>query len=246
MRFIISVVALSFVQQASTATPSAKLQVLVISSLHGMHANHDYFTYDDLYAAVASFTPDKVGVEIRAEDIGADVKYLKSNYPSEMITLMQGYSDRVFGFDWLGDDIVGQHIPADYWATLDMKVAARQLESDKEQLAKRPAELDDVERQQRELLKVSDINDMMDGTYGELCRKADALQLSWLANTPYESILRFNERRDKKIGDAIVAELKALGSGRVVLVMGADHRTFAVERLQEEFGKDIVIITKVP
>lgn len=45
----------------------------MINSLHGMHANNDNFTYDDLYAAVASFTPDKVGVEIRAEDIGKDI-----------------------------------------------------------------------------------------------------------------------------------------------------------------------------
>lgn len=233
-------------RQALNPDTTAQLQVLVISALHGMHAEHDYYSYEDLYQAIADFAPDAIGVEIRPEDIGQAETYLNRNYPGEMVTLAQRYSDRVFGFDWLGDGIVGQLIPADYWTTLDVKVAERQLDADAEQLAKRPVELTALERQQLELIKVSDINDMMDGTYGQLCREIDALQLGWLADTPYESIVRFNERRDEKIGDAISKELKALGSGRVVLVMGADHRTFAVERLQAEFGDAITIITEVP
>lgn len=233
-------------KEAYSEEASAQLQVLVISALHGMHREHDFYSYDDLYAAVEEFAPDYVGVEIRPEDIGQAEAYLNRNYPSEMVTLAQQYADRVFGFDWLGEEIVGKPIPENYWQTLDVKIAERQLDSDAEMLAQQPSELATLQQQQLELIQVADINDMMDGTYGKLCREIDALQFQWLAQTPYEPILRFNERRDEKIGDAIIKELKAHGPGRVALIMGADHRTFAVERLKAEFGDAITIVTKVP
>lgn len=90
-------------------------KVMVVASIHGRLATSTYFTYDDLYSLVNRFRPDFVGVEIRQEDLYRGSAYLARNYPVEMVHLSQLYSDRVFGFDWLGDELTGRAIPNDWW-----------------------------------------------------------------------------------------------------------------------------------
>jgi hypothetical protein len=95
--------------QCAAAAPFS--QVIVVGSMHRLHANSKLYSYDDLYLVVQRFHPDYVGVEIRSEDMGRDQAYLERNYPIEMIRLAQEWGTQAFGFDWLGDDVAGRPVP---------------------------------------------------------------------------------------------------------------------------------------
>jgi hypothetical protein len=105
--------------------------VMVVASLHGFHAHHPTYDYDKLYALVARYHPDVVGVEIRPEDIGGKDEYLAKSYPREMIALRDSYRDRAVGFDWLGDEIAGRPIPDGWWQHgSKIKALEREMDAD--------------------------------------------------------------------------------------------------------------------
>ena len=90
-------------------------RVMVVPSVHKLLRSNPNYTYAKLYGLLAAFHPDLVGVEIRQEDLVRPEQYLQSNYPREMVDLLHRYPDRVFGFDWLGDELAGVPVPADWW-----------------------------------------------------------------------------------------------------------------------------------
>jgi hypothetical protein len=68
------------------------------------------------------------------------------------------------------------------------------------------------------------------------------LEESWLSGTIYEETLVFNQQRDVKIGKNLISFIKANPGTRVVVVLGADHRTFVVEVIEKHFGPGINIL----
>lgn len=208
-----------------------KTEVVVISALHGMHNNHPHYNYEDLYALVESYNPDYVGVEIRAEDIHKDQSYLLKNYPKEMVELQQRYQSRVFGFDWLGDSIQGRPIPENYWKDLVVLKLQRALTNDKTIMDRKPDAIETYQLRQQEMIEQGSIESIHNGEYGALCRLIDELEADWLRGTPYQEIIEFNVKRDQEIGNNIISFLRKHEGSRVVLVMGADHRTFAHEKI---------------
>lgn len=220
----------------------AVTEVVVIPSIHGAHKDHPTYDYEVLFSLVETLRPDFVGVEIRPEDIGKASKYLSSNYPHEMVELSRRYAGRVFGVDWLGAGIVGQAIPAGYFANLEALKLMAALDEDPLQNARKPDQLAALESQQTRLVELATPASLADGRYGQMCREIDRLERAWLAGTIYEDTLDFNQQRDAEIAANIIAFLESNRSKRVVLVLGADHRTFAVASIREHFGPQVSIL----
>ncbi|MDX1677750.1 hypothetical protein [Arsukibacterium sp.] len=219
-----------------------KTELVFIASIHGAHKNHPVYDYLTLYDLVGSYHPDYVGVEIRPEDITATTEYLKQYYPLEMIELSQQYKGAVFGFDWLGEQITGMQIPTDYFKNLNIIKLQHALSADEKLKNNKPARLDTLTEQQLQIVKTATPFTLNNGQYGMLTREKDALEEQWLANTDYMQIVDFNKKRDKKIADNIIEFVSENKGKRIVLVMGADHRTFAIENVKQHFGDEVTIM----
>lgn len=217
-------------------------ELFVISALHGAHKDHPTYDYQTLYSLVDSFEPDYVGVEIRQEDIKAKKQYLQKNYPKEMVELANRYKSKAFGFDWLGEGIEGVEIPDNYWADLEVKKLAKEMSQDNYFLSKEPKELGVQRELQSKIIEQATPYSLNNGEYGKICREIDKLEEVWFSGSKYAEIIDFNKKRDERIGDSIIKFIEQHKGKRIVLVMGADHRTFAVEHIKEYFESDVQIL----
>lgn len=222
------------------AGAASRTQVLVIASMHRLHATDPNFSFDRLYALVADFKPDVVGVELRPEDVrGADA-YLEKSYPPEMIELRNRYSDRVVGFDWLGPEIAGKLIPDDWWAHgSKVKAIERAMDADPKMS---DAESQRISDAQAALLKTASPASLADGRYYRLVRQERAWLARHTAKTPYELWVRFNDAREHHIDRNLAKIVRDNPGRRIVFVMGGDHHGFAVDSLRATFGNTIKLL----
>jgi hypothetical protein len=218
-------------------------EIVLISSMHGYHRDHPTYDFETLYQLVRSYSPDYVGVEIRPEDIRAPDAYLRRNYPTEMIALLREYQDNSFAFDWLGDSIAGKPIPAEYWQNLEVKKLSRRLDRDQALLKNKPSRLEEISLEQSEILKNASPTSLNDGRYGQLCREADQLEALWLKGTDFNKIIEFDRLRDQNIGKNIIEFMSGKPGSRIVIVLGADHRTFALENIKRQFGDSVKVLS---
>jgi len=218
--------------------------ILMIASLHGYHKDNPTFGYDRLFEVVDRFEPDFVGVEIRQEDIGADETYLSKNYPYEMVELSKRYETRCFGFDWLGEDIVGQTIPKNYWKEISAyKILESQLGEDPD-FQDTPL-LDSLYNQQMGIAKTATPSSLINGRYDEVTKQYYQAMDDLLRGTKYEELSRFRHKRDGEIGRLIVNFILDHSGSRIALVMGANHHVFAVETVTSHF-KDSEVKFETP
>lgn len=201
--------------------------VMVVASLHKGHLTDPNYSYDKLNTIINHFKPDWVGVEIRPEDMTADPAYLEAWYPQEMRTLGATYGDKAFGFDWFGDDLTGQAIPADWRTTSTVKTleaasdgAAELQTPDKLVLS---AKLDAIRAQQDALLAKTSPRGLNDGRYDALCVEYYDTLKQYYAGTRFEDISTFYTARDAHIAANIAAFIKAHPGERIAVVTGADH-----------------------
>jgi hypothetical protein len=240
-----AVLLLAIVSVSVTAVKGSQTdptELLVVSSLHSAHKGHETFDYDDLYSLVRTFDPDFVGVEIRPEDIGMGRDYLSSNYPREMVELAQQYQGHAFGFDWLGHEIAGMPIPESYFRELRVIKLTADLASDEAMMKKKPAQISRLEKEQGEIVAAATAASLADGRYAALCRQIDELEQNWLAGSQYEEIVAFNRQRDEEIARNLIRFVGNHPGSRIVAVMGADHRTFAVEAVLGHYAEAIRIV----
>ncbi|MFW9933155.1 MAG: hypothetical protein ACFFDR_10910 [Candidatus Thorarchaeota archaeon] len=205
----------------------------LIASMHGFHKDHPTYDYETLFQVVEDFEPDHIGVEIRPEDLGAEISYLMQNYPFEMVELSKRYSDQCFGFDWLGSDIEGNPIPVHYWQE---KSVYKQLERE---LDKDPMfqseELDELFSKQVDICKSATPTSFDDGRYDVITKRYYEILDKIIQDTKYELVTQVRERRDQEINRNIVNFIQAHPGSRVALVMGANHRAFVLKALQLNF-----------
>lgn len=201
--------------------------VLVVASLHEGHATDPNYTYDDLNKIINHFKPDWVGLEIRPEDMTAGSVDAQTEYPQDMLTLKDQYGDKAFGFDWLGDDLTGQPIPADWRTTATINTleaqsaAAPELQApDKLALAQTLAAIRD---QQNALLAKTNPRGLNDGRYDALCVKYDDTLKQYYAGTRFADVSAFRTARDAHIAANVAAFIKAHPGERIAIVTGADH-----------------------
>lgn len=213
---------------------------MVIASIHQYHKDHPTFDYDRLFHVVECFQPDYVGVEIRPEDIGADESYLARYYPHEMVTLSKRYSNRCFGFDWLGEDIIGQPIPDNFKGTSVYKY--KQLERViNEDTDFKSGTLDDLLEQQMDIVKTATPASLVDGRYDTVTKRYYQTLDDLLRGTKYELISKLNHKRDQEIGQNIINFVRGHFGTRIALIMGANHHVFALETLSNYFGNKHVV-----
>lgn len=222
--------------------------VVVIPSLHKRHQTNPNYGYDRLYRIVRAFRPDRVGVEIRPEDMAAAPGYLTDWYPEEMVTLKNEYGDRAFGFDWFGDDVAGQAVPVDWRTTGAIKVLEREssdateLKADERQAY--AAKLAALQSQQETLLSKATPRSLADGRYDALCRDYYDTLRAYLAGTRFEAMSGFYTARDAHLAANIGAFVKAHPGERIAVVTGADHHGPITRYLKDGLaGK--VVLTKV-
>ena len=219
------------------SNPSPTAQVIVIPSMHGFHKDHPSYDYEALYQCVRNVHPDLVGVELREEDIAAGDTYLSQSYPREMIALRNEHRAHVFGFDWLGEQIAGRLIPPNWWQELStVKRLEREMAKDQSMASKQD---DALSEQQAEVLKNTTPALLADGRYDRLVRARRAILRGQAGSGHYAPIVTFTADRERHIGDNIVSTVRSHPGQTIVLVMGADHHGFAVERLRNEFGRSI-------
>jgi len=231
---------------ASPARDGAQIEVMVIATLHSGHVDNPQYSYDDLYNRIQAFEPDIVGVEIRQEDIGRASEYLARNYPLEMRVVAERYSDSVVGIDWLGSDLAGRPIPPDYWRD-QSEIKRLQREFGEETLYATP-QMETAGKLQAEILARATPSSLNDGRYDEATREYYAALADAVGGTRFARLSEFYAERDRRIGEAVSKVVERFlpgpaASGRIVFVVGADHRGPLVEQLSKRFGQSIRLVS---
>ncbi len=239
MSKILGAALILLVSFTSTRADELPTRVTVIATIHGLHSRSVGYSYEALYALLNKLKPDFVGVEIRQEDLGRDSGYLASMYPKEMIDTAKAYGTRVFGFDWLGDDVAGRPVPSDWWAKgSPIKKLERALDGDP---SYKDEQLEAISVDEKALHSSATPAGMNDGRYDLLNDAYYARMAFDYAGTPYELLPRFYAERDFQIAINISAAIKAHPGANIVVLTGADHRSALLKHLQSWFGRKIVL-----
>ena len=228
----------------SAAEPATR--VLVIPSLHKRLAGNPRYSYADLYALVAAFHPDLVGVEIRQEDLARPGAYLHHNYPEEMVTLADAYKGRVFGFDWLGTEVEGRAVPADWWTKqspikqLERSCGSQQIGMSPEQLELN-ARLDSISRQQERIAGTATAASLSDGRYDRVTAAYYKIAAELTRGTRCERVTDWYAERDRRITANIVKEVLRNPGRRIAVVTGCDHHGPVIAALSG-LGSKVVLV----
>jgi hypothetical protein len=223
--------------------------VVVIPSLHKRLAGNPHYNYADLYGLVASFRPDFVGVEIRQEDLGRSDSYLHHNYPEEMVALARAYKGRVFGFDWLGEELKGRQIPDDWWTKQSrIKQLERACNSapppTSPRLAQLGAQLDALYRQQDEIVGTATAASLADGRYDKVTASYYQIGAELTRGTPCEAVSTWFTARDHEISANIVKDVLDHPGRRIAIVTGVDHHGPVISALSSEVRSVVIVPVK--
>jgi hypothetical protein len=169
-----------------------------------------------------------VGVEIRDEDLPRAETYLSANYPQEMVTLLELYRDRAFGFDWLGDELKGMPVPSDWWTK---RSRIKQLErawdaspspqDDKTKQLTRDFEARSALRD--EIARTASPGALANGPYDEVTAEYYRLAFKLTRDTPYALVPEWYAERDRHLADNVADDIRRHPGCRIAIVTGADH-----------------------
>lgn len=236
-RVVFVIAGLLTILPSRAAGPS---EVMVVATMHGLHAKSPLYSYDTLYALLKKVNPDFVGVEIRAEDMGRDRVYLSKNYPAEMIEAEEQWGPRAFGFDWLGDEIAGAPVPVDWWAKdSPVKRLERELDADP---AFKSERLDATQAAEIKILNTASPASLNDGRYDALNDEYYGLFATLVNGSKYQLVSDFYRERDRRIDMNIGAMIKAHLGARFVILTGADHRSALVRYLKATFSGNVTLV----
>lgn len=221
------------------------VEIMVVATMHGAHADNPRYSYEDFYAVVAAFAPDLVGTEIRQEDLGRNEDYLARNYPLEMRELARRYPDRIVGIDWLGEDLEGRPVPEDYWRDQSAVIRLqRELALDD---ALRSPQVEAAQARQKEILATANSASLNDGRYDLATAAYYGALAELLEGSRFALLTEFYAERDRRIVEnalTAVAHFQRTRpeGGRVLLAVGADHRGPLVEALRQRLGNDMRLV----
>lgn len=224
----------SSAQARPTARPA---EVIVVATIHGLHAKNPNYPYEAVYGLVRRLHPDYVGVEIRPEDMPRGDAYLRKLYPLEMIEAAKAWGVRCFGFDWLGDDIAGRPVPDDWWSK---RSPLKKLERELDQDARfKDAELDRLGADEAAIARTASAAELNDGRYDRLSARYYARLRQRLTGSRYASLSRFYAERDRRLAENIAAQVRKHPGDRFVILTGADHRGALMRRLPKLLGSAV-------
>lgn len=232
---------LALVAGCSTVpAPPEPTPVMVIAAIHSAHKEHPRYSYDDLFDAVSSFSPDVVAVEIRQEDLGEDADYLERNYPFEMVELARRYSPRVRGIDWLGEELEGRRVPERWWQ--DRSWVKRLERERSEDLSAGTPRADALQKQQRSIRGVASAASLNDGRYDSISRAYYRVLAEELAGTSYARLVAFYAERDRRIARSVRQVVENNPGRRIAFVVGADHRASVVDELARLPSQSLLVV----
>lgn len=210
-------------------------KIYFIPTLHGLHQSNTRYSYDSLKKIIADLKPDIIGVEIRPEDINADSAYLRKNYPFEMRMMRYWFPDtNVQGFDWLGRDIEGKPIPANYWTEISsIKRYERELAADSIFL-NRVAVCDSFSAQRLQLLKNFSLYEILDSDDAILTREYYKCLATQLKGSHHTRLLKFYDLRNEKILKNIQRIAKKNQNKTIVIITGDDHYVALKQRFNHQ------------
>ena len=228
-RVVLTALATQFLFEGSGISAAGPAtSVLVIPSIHKRLAGNSRYSYADLYSLVAVFQPDLVGVEIRQEDLARPDAYLQHNYPEEMVALAQAYKGRVFGFDWLGTEVEGRAVPADWWTKqspikqLERSCGSTQPGMSPERLELN-ARLDAISQKQEQIVGTATAASLSDGRYDRATAEYYRIAAELTRGTRCERLTDWYAERNHEISANIVKEVLQNPGRRIAIVTGCDH-----------------------
>lgn len=219
-----------------------KTEVMILGTIHGMHKDNDYYSFDDVFSIVDAFSPDVIGLEIREEDMLESREYLSKYYPYEMIECKHRYEDtcKVLGFDWLGESIENRSIPERYFDGLTSKILEKDFEA-AENFVKEKKLIEVIDQIRVPLIINRSGKEINDGKY-DVAVEILYLQLEHLLkDTPYEEMSAFYRKRDVEIGENIIQIVKNNQGKKIMFLTGIDHKVFALKALRSCFNDEIII-----
>lgn len=216
-------------------------EVVICSSIHGLHKENSNYTYEDLYDFVDTYDPDLIGVEIREQDIDSTRNYLKKFYPLEMYEIISKYNSKtILGVDWLGSSIEKKTIPDNYFETLD--IIKLQKLSNKDSLFQISLEeLEKLSNLKNEIASSSSIYELNSGRYDSLNTIYYHKLESLYKDTPYHKVADFYRDRDIYITNRIIEIISNNRNKKMIFIVGADHRSRAIEAFKNKFSNDETI-----
>ncbi len=219
-----------------------KREVLIISTIHEAHKVNLNYSNDSLFAFIEKYNPDIIGVEIRKEDIDSYVSYLKSNYPYEMYECITKYSSKkVFGFDWLGDDLAGNPIPENYWKEKSIIKKLQQKLSGDSILQQKLSITDIIQEEKKKLALNASLKELNDGRY-DLINHIYYEQLKLLLKyTEFKPLTDFYKKRDEIIAENILEIIKNNKGKKMIFLIGADHRDYTLKKVSKVFKGTILL-----
>lgn len=219
-----------------------KTEVLLCSAIHGAHTKNPNYSYNDLFLFIEKYNPDVIGVEIRENDIDSSTTYLKNFYPFEMYESIHRFKNKkIVGFDWLGDELVGKAIPKNYWTeTSSIKQLQKKLNSDS-LICKKLEPLNFISKKKNDLALTASMKELNDGRYDALNEVYYQQMEYFLENTNYKELPIFYKKRDTEIAKNIINIVTANTGKKIIIILGADHRSYSLKLLKNHFGDSILI-----
>ena len=208
-------------------------QIRLIPTIHGLHKTNEQYNYDSLKLILKSFQPDIILVEIRDEDKDADSAYLAANYPFEMRMMRTWFPNtELRGFDWLGDDIEGKTIPANYWKTISpIKQWEKALQADTV-YAKKLEDCEQYSEQRMKILKNSSLSGILNSNDRRLTLQYYECLHERLKGSVHERILEFYDMRNRKMLENIHKIVVANKNKRIIVLTGDDHFAYLYGKIE--------------
>ncbi|MDX1651602.1 MAG: hypothetical protein R3277_03860 [Brumimicrobium sp.] len=226
----------------SVSAQTRKSEVMIISTIHGAHKVNPNYSYDSLFAFIEKYDPEIIGVELRKEDIDSSVSYLQRNYPYEMYTCITRYSSRkVFGFDWLGDDLAGKAIPENYWKEKSLIKELQQKLSGDSILQQKLSVTNIIQEEKKKLALNASLEELNDGVYDLINRIYYEQLYVLLKQTEFQPLSDFYKKRDEMIAENIVEIIKNNNGKKMIFLVGADHRDYVLQKVSEELQDSIIL-----
>jgi len=159
-----------------------------------------------------------------------------------MYTCISKYSGKqVSGIDWLGNDIAGKAIAPNYWKEISpVKLLLKQLDQDS-LMNEKLSILETLNEEKYNLVKICNIKEINDGRYDSINRLYYKKLAELLKNTPYQTISDFYTQRDEKIAQNITQIIQDNPGKKMLFLVGADHRSYSLETIENKFGNSIII-----
>lgn len=148
---------------------------------------------------------------------------------------------KIYGIDWLGEDIVGKPIPANYWTEISEVKKIQNLMNADTAFLKVLKPLSVIGKENSSLALKSSLKELNDGKYDLLNYVYNEQMRILMEGTPYQKLSEFYTQRDQAIAQNIIQAIKENSSKRNIFLVGADHRDFAIKAVQNELDNAILL-----